>query len=43
MLFVGSARNGMGPRLLACFACGLPLVFIVAPLASFLAYGFFRM
>jgi spermidine/putrescine transport system permease protein len=31
------------PRLLAAFAHGLPLVFIVAPLLSFLAYSFFRM
>ena len=43
MLFVGSARNGLGPRLLAGFSYGLPLVFIIAPLASFLAYSFFHM
>ena len=43
MLFVGSARSGLWPRLLAGFAYGLPLVCIVAPLASFLAYSFFRM
>jgi spermidine/putrescine transport system permease protein len=43
MLFVGSARNGPGPRLLAMASYGLPLVFILAPLASFLAYSIFRM
>lgn len=43
MLFVGSARSGLWPRLLAGFAYGLPLVFIVAPLLSFLAYSFFKM
>ncbi|MFO1121446.1 MAG: ABC transporter permease [Hyphomicrobiales bacterium] len=43
MLFVGTAGKGSGPRLLAFVAYGLPLVFIVAPLASFLAYSFFRM
>jgi spermidine/putrescine transport system permease protein len=43
MLFVGSARTGLWPRLLAAFAHGLPLIFIVAPLLSFLAYSFFRM
>jgi spermidine/putrescine transport system permease protein len=43
MLFVGSARTGLWPRLLSAFAYGLPLVFIVAPLLSFLAYSFFRM
>jgi spermidine/putrescine transport system permease protein len=43
MIFVGSARTGWWPRLLAAFAHGLPLVFIVAPLLSFLAYSFFRM
>ena len=43
MIFVGSARNGLGPRLLAAFAYGLPILLIVAPLASFLAYSFFRM
>ncbi len=43
MLFVGSARAGLWPRLLAGFAYGLPLVFIVAPLLSFLAYSFFKM
>ena len=43
MIFVGSARNGFWPRLLAAFAYGLPLLLIVAPLASFLAYSFFRM
>ena len=43
MIFVGSARNGFWPRLLAAFAYGLPIILIVAPLASFLAYSFFRM
>ena len=43
MLFAGHARNGTWPRLLAAVSYGLPLVFIVAPLASFLAYSFFRM
>lgn len=43
MIFAGTARNGTWPRVLACIAYGLPLVFIVAPLASFLAYSFFRM
>jgi spermidine/putrescine transport system permease protein len=43
MLFVGTAGKGSGPRLLAFVAYGLPLVFIVAPLASFLAYSFFHM
>ncbi len=43
MIFVGSARNGLGPSLLAAFAYGLPILFIFAPLASFLAYSFFRM
>lgn len=43
MIFVGSARNGLGPRLLAAFAYGLPILLILAPLASFLAYSFFRM
>jgi spermidine/putrescine transport system permease protein len=41
MLFVG--RQGKGWQLLfAALNYGLPLVFIVAPLASFLAYSFFR-
>ena len=43
MIFVGSARNGFWPRLLEAFAYGLPILLIVAPLASFLAYSFFRM
>ena len=43
MIFVGSARNGFWPRLLAAFAYGLPILLIVTPLASFLAYSFFRM
>jgi spermidine/putrescine transport system permease protein len=43
MLFVGTARRGRGPKLLAMAAYGLPAVFVLAPLASFLAYSFFRM
>jgi spermidine/putrescine transport system permease protein len=43
MIFVGSARNGFWARLLAAFAYGLPILLIVAPLSSFLAYSFFRM
>lgn len=43
MIFAGSARTGNGPRLLAIFAYGLPLIFIAAPLLSFLAYSFFTM
>ena len=43
MIFVGSARNGFWPRLLAAFAYGLPILLILAPLANFLAYSFFRM
>jgi spermidine/putrescine transport system permease protein len=43
MIFIGSARNGFWARLLAAFAYGLPILLIVAPLASFLAYSFFRM
>ena len=43
MIFVGSARAGFWPRLLAAFSYGLPVVLIVAPLVSFLAYSFFHM
>jgi spermidine/putrescine transport system permease protein len=43
MIFIGSARKGLGSRLLAAFAYGLPILLIVAPLTSFLAYSFFRM
>ena len=43
MIFAGSARTGPGPRLLAVFAYGLPLIFIGAPLLSFLSYSFFKM
>ena len=43
MIFAGSARTSIGPRLLAIFAYGLPLIFIAAPLLSFLAYSFFTM
>ena len=34
MLFVGSGRKGPGPFVLACLSYGLPLIFIIAPLAS---------
>jgi spermidine/putrescine transport system permease protein len=43
MIFAGSARTDPGPRLLAVFAYGLPLIFIGAPLLSFLSYSFFKM
>jgi spermidine/putrescine transport system permease protein len=43
MLFVGTARRGRGPKLLALVAYGLPAAFVLAPLASFLAYSLFRM
>jgi len=43
MLFVGSGRKGAGPSILAAVSYGLPLIFILAPLASFLAYSFFHM
>ena len=43
MIFVGSARTGFWPRMLAALAYGMPIIFIVAPLLSFLAYSFFRM
>ena len=43
MIFIGSARTGFWPRLLAAFAYGLPIVLIIAPLLSFLAYSLFRM
>ncbi len=43
MIFAGSARSGPAPRLLAVFAYGLPLIFIGAPLLSFLAYSVFTM
>jgi len=43
MIFVGSARVGFWARLLAAFSYGLPVVLIVAPLVSFLAYSFFHM
>jgi spermidine/putrescine transport system permease protein len=42
MLFIGD-RQGKGWRVaLAAVGHGLPLIFIVAPLASFLLYSFFR-
>lgn len=41
MLFVGD-RQAKGWRLaIACLAYGLPLIFIVTPLLSFLTYSFF--
>lgn len=43
MLFIGTSRKSFWPRLLAGFSYGVPLVFIVLPFASFLAYGFFRL
>lgn len=43
MIFVGSARTGFWPRMLAALAYGMPILFIVVPLLSFLAYSFFRM
>jgi spermidine/putrescine transport system permease protein len=43
MLFVGTARTGLGPRVLAAISYGLPLVFVAAPLLSFLSYSFFGM
>ena len=43
MIFVGNARAGFWPRAVAAFAYGLPAVFIIAPLLSFLTYSFFRL
>ena len=43
MILIGSAQKGPWPRVLAAVSYGLPLLFIVVPLASFLAYSFFRM
>ncbi|MFT3988857.1 ABC transporter permease [Aestuariivirga sp.] len=43
MIFIGSARKGPWPLALAALSYGLPLVFILVPLASFLAYSFFHM
>ena len=43
MLFIGASRNGFWPRLLAGFSYGFPMVLIGAPLAIFLAYGFFKL
>jgi spermidine/putrescine transport system permease protein len=43
MLFAGSARDGVAARLLGLVSYAVPLVFIVAPLGSFLAYSFFQM
>jgi spermidine/putrescine transport system permease protein len=43
MLFIGTSRRSFWPRLLAGFSYGVPLLFVVLPLASFLAYGFFHL
>ena len=43
MLFIGSARTGYWPRLWAALCYAIPLLFVAAPLASFLSYSFFRM
>lgn len=43
MLFIGRSRKSFWPRLLAGVSYGLPLVFIIAPLLSFLAYSFFTL
>src|SRR4051794_17326193 len=43
MLFPGTARQSGWRLLLPILAYGLPLAFIVAPLAAFLIYSFFRM
>jgi spermidine/putrescine transport system permease protein len=43
MIFVGSSRKGPWPAALAAVSYALPAAFILAPLASFLTYSFFRM
>ena len=43
MLFIGTSRRSFWPLLLAAFSYGVPLLFIVLPLLSFLAYGFFHL
>src|SRR3954468_23589557 len=43
MLFVGGRQGRGWNAALSVLAYGLPLVFIVAPLASFLAYSFFKL
>lgn len=43
MIFIGRSRNSLWPRFLAAVSYLLPLVFIIAPLASFLAYSFFHL
>lgn len=43
MLFIGTSSRSFWPRLLAGFSYGVPLFFIVLPLLSFLAYGFFHL
>lgn len=43
MLFIGVSRKSFWPRLMASVSYGLPLLFIVLPLVSFLGYSFFRL
>ena len=43
MLFIGTSRRSFWPLLLAVFSYGVPVLFIVLPLLSFLAYGFFHL
>jgi spermidine/putrescine transport system permease protein len=43
MLFIGTSRRSLWPRLLAGVSYGVPLLFIVLPLAGFLAYSFFTL
>ena len=43
MLFIGRSHKSFWPSLLAVVSYGLPLIFIVAPLLSFLAYSFFQL
>lgn len=43
MLFIGTSRRSFWPLLLAGFSYAVPLLFIVLPLLSFLAYGFFHL
>ena len=43
MLFIGVSHKGFWPRLVAGISYGVPLLFFVLPLASFLAYSFFTL
>ncbi len=43
MLFIGASRRSFWPLVLAGVSYAVPLLFIVLPLASFLAYGFFHL